>query len=115
MLLFLLSTEDNSGHSPLWLARNKGYDKICKMIITHQSLLTPMQPEISLTLSEPWTVVAVNNPSMIFMCQFCTLRFISEKDLQRHSRLKHNTEIEVEIGSDVEILNEDIVQFIQNT
>ena len=44
-----------------------------------------------------------------FKCPFCTHAFKSKKGLQRHSELKHDTEIEVEMGSDVEIENEGIV------
>ena len=57
--------------------------------------------------------ISPEKPIKPFKCPFCTHAFKSKKGLQRHSELKHNTEIEVEMGSDVEIENE--VQFIQYT
>merc|ERR1712157_471895 len=50
--------------------------------------------------------ISPEKPIKPFKCPFCTHAFKSKKGLQRHSELKHNTEIEVEMGSDVEIENE---------
>ena len=42
-----------------------------------------------------------------FRCPFCPMAFKSKKGLQKHSEVKHDTEIEVEMeGSDMEIEHE---------
>ena len=41
-----------------------------------------------------------------FKCPFCPKAFRTKLGLQRHSEIKHDTQIEVEMGSDIEIENE---------
>ena len=56
--------------------------------------------------------VLSDKPLKPFKCPFCTNAFKSKRGLMKHSVLKHDTEIEVEMGSDMEIENEVQVQFI---
>ena len=38
-----------------------------------------------------------------YKCPFCTMSFKSKKGLQKHSEIKHDTEIEVEMESDIDM------------
>ena len=44
-----------------------------------------------------------NVPDKLFKCPFCTMLFKSKWGLQKHSEIKHDTEIEVEVESDLDI------------
>ena len=39
----------------------------------------------------------------LFKCPFCTMPFKSKRGLQKHSEIKHDTEIEVEVESDIDM------------
>ena len=38
-----------------------------------------------------------------FKCPFCSMSFKSKRGLQKHSEIKHDTEIEVEVENDIEM------------
>ena len=38
-----------------------------------------------------------------FKCPFCSMSFKSKRGLQKHSEIKHDTEIEVEVENDIDM------------
>ena len=51
-----------------------------------------------------------------FKCLFCTMPFKSKWGLQKHSEIKHDTEIEVEVESDIDMGTEiQTMEFIITT
>ena len=56
----------------------------------------------------------VNRADKLFKCPFCTMPFKLKWGLQKHSEIKHDTEIEVEVESDIDMGTEIIPVFYEN-